>query len=336
MSGTLAAMVLAAGRGERMRPLTRRRAKPSLPVLGAGLAERVIDQLEEVGVTDLAVNACHGSQSLEIGLAGRSVKIFREPRVMGTGGALDAPREMLARGPFFLLHNADTLTRIPLDALVEAVEADRRHLGALLVSSRPISGYRPIAVADGQVQALSATATDPRAATYLGLALFRREVLDAVPRGRPSELFPDVVLPRLAEGWRLAAVATDAPWLEFTSAASYLAKVCALLEGRTVLPHGRARGRLEKGVFLASEARVAAGADLRTAALEKAAVIERGVRLERCLLLEGAHCEPECRLEDVVLDAGVRLPAGSRFSGGVLTTENGELRLLPSTPVEAR
>ncbi|MDQ7087577.1 MAG: hypothetical protein Q9Q13_06850, partial [Acidobacteriota bacterium] len=64
---------------------------------------------------------------------------------------------------------------------------------------------------------------------------------------------------------------------------------------------------------------------------------ESDVRLERCLLLEGARCEPGVRLENVVLDAGVCVPAGRHFADGVVTTgEGGGAECVPFAAVGGR
>lgn len=101
------AMILAAGRGERMRPLTDTMPKPLIPVAGRSLLERSMDRLIAHGVTNIVVNVHHLGQQIVDRLDGRA-QILREERLMDTGGSVKAALPLLGRSPFFVL-NGDGL-----------------------------------------------------------------------------------------------------------------------------------------------------------------------------------------------------------------------------------
>ncbi len=103
------AMVLAAGRGERMRPLTDRLPKPLVPVAGRSLLDRMLDALERFGVSRVVVNASYRARQVEQRLERRirpPVRISREPERLGTGGGVQQALPHLGR-PGFLVANAD-------------------------------------------------------------------------------------------------------------------------------------------------------------------------------------------------------------------------------------
>ncbi len=336
------ALVLAAGRGERMRPLTEGRAKPTLPVLGRTMLERIAAVLAAQGVATLAANAFHRPESVRdaAGCAASALglppfTIFEEPQLMGSAGSMAAPSSLLARAGSFLLYNGDTLLTPPVDALFAAAAGAGR-VGALLVRPGRTAGYGGLVLRDGLVAGRfqPREEPDPRAgaaATYLGVAVLTSEVLPRVPPDRPSELFRDVLLPLLAEGRTLAAVEHAGAWLEFTDPRSYLRTLVRRLHagraaGAADLPGGAARLRLAPdGVIFAAEgAVIEAGAIVEGAVvLERGARVRRGARVSNTVVLEDADVAWGALLHDVVVDRGVCVPAGTSASRGVIVSTPG-------------
>jgi len=174
-------MILAAGRGERLRPLTDRIPKPLIEVGGVPMLERVARGLVEAGAHRLIINVCHGAETIERfvtehGGFGVEVVFSREsPEPLETGGGLLlAAPHFEADAPFFL-HNGDILTDLDLLALYEAHTA----VGLVLAGG---AGAR----------------TEPPIAT---LAVARRET------SRPLLVDDDGVCGRAnrTEGWELIA-----------------------------------------------------------------------------------------------------------------------------------
>ena len=81
-------MVLAAGYGTRLWPLTRYQAKPAVPFLGRPLVSHTVDYLIKHGVTDIIVNTHYSPMSIERALEGMSVGLSHGGEILGTGGAL--------------------------------------------------------------------------------------------------------------------------------------------------------------------------------------------------------------------------------------------------------
>ena len=90
------AVVLAAGLGTRLRPLTLVHPKPLLPVWGTSMLERAIRRLERWGVEEIAVNAHHLAPQIRMYAAGRKglakITVAEEPEILGTGGVLNPLR----------------------------------------------------------------------------------------------------------------------------------------------------------------------------------------------------------------------------------------------------
>ena len=141
------AMIFAAGRGTRLRPLTDARPKALVEVDGRTLLEHVVVRLVEAGVTEAIINLHHlGGQIppfLEkhdfFGL--RNVAYSNEPVLLGTGGGLKQAARFFGDGEPFLVHNVDVLSDIDLGALVLA-QRDSDALATLAVMARPTA--RPL------------------------------------------------------------------------------------------------------------------------------------------------------------------------------------------------
>jgi len=126
-------MILAAGRGERMRPLTDDTPKPLIPVAGHTMLDRIMARLGEHGVSEVMVNVHHLGEQIARHLGGRA-RIIKEDRLLETGGSVKNALPLLGDGPFFVL-NGDGLWqdgRIPMLARMEAAW-DPERMDALLL-----------------------------------------------------------------------------------------------------------------------------------------------------------------------------------------------------------
>ncbi|MDP2330786.1 MAG: nucleotidyltransferase family protein [Reyranella sp.] len=137
------AMILAAGRGERMWPLTDHTPKPLIPVAGRSMLERTMDRLQRHGVQNIVVNVHHLGSQIADRLQGHA-RIVREDRLLETGGSVRNALPLLGNGPFFVL-NGDGLWRDGPESMLGRLQAmwDPRRMDALLL-------LHPLATAIGR------------------------------------------------------------------------------------------------------------------------------------------------------------------------------------------
>jgi len=114
-------MILAAGRGERLRPLTDRTPKPLIPVAGKSMLDRSIERLQAHGVRRIVVNVHHLGEQIARHLDGRAC-IVREERLLETGGSVKNALPQLGNGPWFIL-NGDGLWRDGDCPMLQRMEA---------------------------------------------------------------------------------------------------------------------------------------------------------------------------------------------------------------------
>ena len=135
------AMILAAGAGTRLRPLTDRLPKALVAVRGRPLLAHVMDRLVAAGATRIVVNTCQFADQVAAFVAGHTppgVEIALAPEPDGpyeTGGGLLAAAPLFRKDGPILLHNVDVLSRIPLDALLAAHRAARERAEGRVVAS---------------------------------------------------------------------------------------------------------------------------------------------------------------------------------------------------------
>lgn len=136
------AMILAAGLGTRLRPLTDHTPKALIDVAGAPIIERVARRLIEAGADRLIVNTAHLAQKIEDyvrsreGFGVEAVFSREDPGPLETGGALLAAEEHFRGDAPFFLHNADILSDIPLREMYDAHVAAGDPLATVAVMDR--------------------------------------------------------------------------------------------------------------------------------------------------------------------------------------------------------
>jgi NDP-sugar pyrophosphorylase family protein len=140
------ALVLTAGLGTRLRPLTDVRAKPAVPVAGEPIVRRIIGWLARQYVTDLVLNLHHLPQTLSalVGdgsdLGARVRYSWEQPEVLGSAGGPRRALSMIGSDTFFLV-NGDTMTDLALEPLAEAHQKSGALVTLALVPNREPNRY---------------------------------------------------------------------------------------------------------------------------------------------------------------------------------------------------
>jgi MurNAc alpha-1-phosphate uridylyltransferase len=175
------AMILAAGRGERLRPLTDRMPKPLIEVGGHSLIERHITALAAAGIGEIVINLAWLGEQIEgrLGDGGRlgvRIQYSREPEgALETAGGIQRALPLLGDEPFLVI-SADVLTDFPFQRLLDIPPPKFAHL--VLVDNPPHHPKGDFGLTDGRV-----TRSAPRL-TYSGIGLFHPAPFLALDPGR--------------------------------------------------------------------------------------------------------------------------------------------------------
>lgn len=213
------AMVLAAGLGTRMRPLTDACPKPLIPVRGRKLIDRVIGPLKEAGVQRIVVNVHYLPEQIEAYLKGLTdfevIVSDERDMVLETGGGLAKARPLLGEDPVFVL-NTDAFWSpempSPLLALAEAFDPEQEDERLLLADTGRALGFDGpgdfFMEADGRLKRRGEAVSAPWA--YAGVRIMKPQVY----QGRPVERFSAVkVWDELIPAGRARGLALDSFWL---------------------------------------------------------------------------------------------------------------------------
>jgi MurNAc alpha-1-phosphate uridylyltransferase len=213
------AMVLAAGLGLRMRPLTDRMPKPLVPVAGRALLDHVLDKLGNAGVSQAIVNVHYLPDQIIDHVTARAkprVTISDErDQVLGTGGGVVKALPLLGAAPFFLV-NADTMwidgVRPNLARLAEAFDPARMDILLLMAPTTSSIGYDGSGdyamLADGALRKRREHQVVPF--VYAGAAIMSPSLFANAPKGEFSLIR---VFDSANEQERLFGLRLDGVWM---------------------------------------------------------------------------------------------------------------------------
>jgi MurNAc alpha-1-phosphate uridylyltransferase len=214
-------MVLAAGLGTRMRPLTDHRPKALIEVAGKPLIDHVLDRLRDAGVTRAVVNVHHFADQMEAHLAARrdlEVLISDErAELLDSGGGIQHARPLLGEAPIFVA-NIDSLWLDegvpPLESLKQAWGPAVMDLLLLVVRRGHGIGFEGPQGFFMDDAGRLAHSTDPDVVTpfaNVGFGILKPQILDASPKTGPFKIQP--IWHELQAKGRLYGASMDAFWM---------------------------------------------------------------------------------------------------------------------------
>jgi MurNAc alpha-1-phosphate uridylyltransferase len=186
------AMILAAGRGERMRPLTDARPKPLLEVGGKPLIQWHLESLSRAGVQHVVINHAWLGTMIEAALGdgrrfGLHIRYSPEQVALETAGGIAQALPLLGSAPFLAI-NGDIFTRFDFSTLLEraaALSAGSTDAHLVLVDNPPQHPHGDFALARGQV-----VEDGPARLTFSGIGIYRPELFRTIEPGSRAPLAP--------------------------------------------------------------------------------------------------------------------------------------------------
>jgi len=277
-------MVLAAGRGQRMRPLSDVLPKPALPLPDGPLITWPMRLAAALEPELIAVNTWHLGKAMEraldlIDLGGVPVVTSKEAELMDTAGGLALARDrgLLGESGPVLVVNGDCVLRLDLEDLVARhAESDDLVTLALLPHLDPHAWSRLIVDHQGRVTEILPPGPPVNGEVpllYPGVMVVSRNALNTLPT-RVSSISEELWRPAL-EGGRLGGVVVSGHWREVGTPRSYLSAVLDML-GERPRVHSAARVHPDARLGVAM---VGAGAAIEFGALVAESVIGAGVHI---------------------------------------------------------
>lgn len=325
----LRGMILAAGLGKRLRPLTLHCAKPAVPFLNRPLIEYSLDLFLKAGIQEIAVNLHYSRQSvvdvvenyLRRGSPRRTARGFfsHEEKILGTAGALGRQRRFLSQGDFAVcngkIYFEEDLGRVwnfhrrtgsmVTMVLVPRAAADPHNV-VLTDEEGNVTGFAP----KDQIQDFG------KGYTYTGLQILSPQVLRFIP-DEPCDTVRHIYPRLLREGYPIRGFVSHGCWCESSLPSRYLENSMRMLRRRGVknLLDSDLHGSLEN-VIAGSKVQVGPGSRLRNVVLWDGARVGSNSSLHNVIITADLEVPAETRATDVVitrsLEGGVPGPVGKR------------------------
>ena len=296
MTPTPPAIVLTAGFGTRLLPLTYSRAKPAVPIAGTPLIHRTLSWLAREGVRDAVLNLHYKPETITAVVGdgadlGIRVRYSWEPRILGSAGG---PRRALPLldDHRFLIINGDTLTDVDLTEIVAAHERTGASVTlGVLPNTDPGRYGGVLAHEDGWVRGFTHAGSSEPSYHFIGVQVVETAVFTQLPDGQPAATIGGIYSSLIAHDERaLRTHVVSAAFHDIGTPADYLKTSLAIAH--------------EEG--------------LRGPLIGARTSIDQAARLRRTVLWDEVVVEQDCVLTDCVVGDHVRLPPGSRFEGLVI------------------
>ncbi len=318
------AVILVGGQGSRLRPLTLTTPKPMLPCAGVPFLTHQLVRLAEVGIKHVVlatsyraeVFAEHYGDGGELGLA---IDYVTETEPLGTGGGIRNVADRLTGGPDtpVVILNGDVLSGHDLTAQLRMHrEVDAAVTLHLVGVEDPRSFGCVPTEADGRVTAFLEKTPEPVSDQInAGCYIFRRDVLEAIPTGRPVSVERETFPGLLAAGSRVQGYREDAYWLDVGTPAAFVRGSADLVRGVLRSPAVAAPGP----ALIAPDALVAEDAQITDGSvIGPGCVISAGAVISGAVLFDDVWVAAGAQVRRSVLGSGARVGERSVLTDAVL------------------
>lgn len=280
-------MILSAGYGTRLWPLTEDRTKPAIPILGKPLVGYVAEYLAGYGCDEIVVNLHHRPESVRRALGdgsnfGVRLHYVEEPEILGTSGGIENARSLLD-GETFIVINGKIITDIDLNA---ALETHRRiqAIATLVVLPNPLcERFSIVNAAAGLLQGFGGMPVKDDFAgkdcplMFTGIQILEPAIFDYIPRGVFSHSTTDVYPQAIAAGEKVAVHVAEGNWYELSTLRRYLDISLQLMS--------QTGADLTMGAGCA----ISTSAQVTEAILWDTVIVEDGARVSRAILADNVR-----------------------------------------------
>jgi NDP-sugar pyrophosphorylase family protein len=289
------AMILSAGYGTRLWPLTEDRTKPAIPILGKPLVGYVAEYLASYGCDEVVVNLHHRPDSVRRALGdgskfGVKLHYVEEPEILGTSGAVDNARDLL-EGETFVVINGKIITDIDLSAALDTHRRTKALATLVLLPNVGCERFSIVETSEGLLRGFGGMPVKGEFSEsnppmmFTGIQIFDPAILDYIPRSVFSHSTTDVYPQAVAAGERIAVHVASGNWYELSTIRRYL-DISLLLLAQAGESFTKGRGSEIAESATVSEAilwdnvRVESGARVRRAVLGDNVTIAAGEVIE--------------------------------------------------------
>jgi mannose-1-phosphate guanylyltransferase len=334
-------MILAAGLGTRLRPLTYVMPKPVAPVLNRPIVARIADLLAEHGFEQVVTNVSYLPEQIRAVLGdgsefGLEVSYSEEPEPLGTAGGVGKVRDFLSETDSFLIISGDALTDIDLTAMRKAHDANVERGAIATLATKRVEDTTQFGVAitdeEGRIQGFQEKPAPAEALSDLancGIYMFRKEVFDHFPPPDHRSPAGDEDQPPGFVDWAMDVFPglldgdvpfhsheIDAYWNDIGSVGEFVQGNLDALTGAVGIEPPT--GQVSQGIYAGK------GSDLDPVKVKAPVLIGEGCQIGvgadlhgPVVVGDGCHLGAGAMLRDCVVLPGAEVPPGALVVGGL-------------------
>ncbi len=270
------AVIIAGGKGTRLRPLTYGCPKPMLPLVDRPFLEWMINRCREANVCDILLNVQYQARQVidyfgDGDRFGVTIRYIEESTPLDTAGAIKLA-EPYFTGESLIVFNADILTNLDLAALIKFHKDTQADATLTLTKVPDITPFGLVEInAQNQVQAFREKPNPEQAVKFLaqgidtinaGTYVLEPKIFDVYPSGEPlsfeRKVFPNV----LEQGLKMMGFVSDGYWMDMGTPEKYYQAQVDVLEGKVAYDFGDRVEQIRDGVWVAKTANIAESAVL--------------------------------------------------------------------------
>lgn len=343
-------MILAAGLGTRLHPLTEIRPKPLVPLMLEPLLGHLLVQLRQYHVQEVVINLHHHAEQLQQWIGdGRQwgferVHVFYEPEILGTAGAIKNAEAVLSDAPFCVI-NADVLADVNLAAVWRW---HCQHQAVVTMVLRPdpeAQRYGPVVVTgDNRVCHINGQPEfrahlTGEAMMFTGLQVLSPQIFSSIPPGQYSSTAAETYPKLIAGGAAVLGYRHDGYWMDIGVPARYrqahwdfldgvwggervsMPEGTHIIRGIQEIPAGWVNATIIPPVVISSQVELAANVRLGPyAVIGPGCQLEAGSSVCESVLWDGVRVASHAQVDRCILGTGVMVPAHGVLSNVVQST----------------
>lgn len=313
------ALILAGGKGTRLRPLTMYTPKPVVPVVNRPFLLYQIEILKRAGIRDIVLSLSYQPDKIEHVLGdgsqfGVSLRYLTEPSPLGTAGAFRFASPLL-EGTTVVL-NGDIVTDLDIRRVIDHHEGSKAAATLTLAEVPDVSRFGVCELGDeGRVRRFvekpQSDALDEVIAGKInaGIYVLEPEIIDLIPPGTSSsfeyEVFPAII----EHGMAFQGYVMDGYWLDIGTPANYLQAHHDFLAGRIAGFLSQGSGSFERAPRTEIDA---------SSVIGEGCIIKPGVRISNSVIGSGVHVDEKAVIENSVVWSHTRISANAEISGAII------------------
>ena len=344
-------MLLAAGLGTRLRPLTYEIPKPIIPVINKPSISYPLRLLKKYGINKVVINLCCGTEKIkkyldEKNRFGLKIEYSEEEHLLGTAGGVKKVERCFKRT--FLVLSADGITNLDLDKALK-FHKQKKAIATVVLKEKEKRFKYGIALCDKENRITQFIEKPSWSEVFsntvnTGIYIFEPEVLSYIPPNREYD-FGHQLLPFLVrEKKRIYGYLMNDYWIDMGNLKDYRRVQIDILKGKTGIGIKGKEVReelwlgenseispssiIEPPVVIGNNCRIGKGAKIgKFTVLGDRVIVEKRASLDRCILWNDILVGEEAKLKDCILTDFVSIPSRFLMSEGVVMGKEGKSRI---------